>query len=360
LIAAGGTGGHVFPALAVAQELRSRGVDLKWLGTATGLEAERVPRAGIAFEALRVTGLRGRGLARLLRAPVMLLRSLLQAVSAIRHFRPHAVLGMGGYVSGPVGVAAWLLRRPLLIHEQNAIPGTTNKLLAPLATVVLEAFPGAFDVARKAIHTGNPLRRAFREHFAQPCPAGRDASGTDHTKRFRILVLGGSQGALALNETLPRAFSCARNKTVFQIWHQCGQAHVELTRGIYSGTDLDVRVDAFIEDMPAAYAWADVVICRSGAMTVAELACAGVASILVPFPYAVDDHQSANARFLAQPGAAIVIPQDKLNADAVGEQLDRLCADAKRLLAMGTAAKSQAMLDATERVANLCLEQASV
>ena len=266
LIATGGTGGHVFPALAVAHELRERGKSVAWLGTAYGLEARSVPAAGIALHVLSISGLRGRGVGRWLSAPLMLIRSLVEALGALRKIRPHVVLGMGGYVSGPVGLAAWLCRIPLVIHEQNAVAGTTNRLLAPFAAAVLEAFPGSFPASRGAEHVGNPLRGSFLQTVTT---SGQDRTST---RALRILVLGGSQGAQALNEIVPEALAQLSEGTTLEVVHQCGPAHFESTSQAYRRAGIAARVERFIDNMSMVYDWAQLVVCRAGAMTVAELA----------------------------------------------------------------------------------------
>ncbi|MEA2093223.1 MAG: undecaprenyldiphospho-muramoylpentapeptide beta-N-acetylglucosaminyltransferase, partial [Pseudomonadota bacterium] len=306
LIMAGGTGGHVFPALAVAAELSALGVPVAWLGTRRGLEAKLVPAAGYPLMAIRVTGLRGKGLLRLLLAPFMLTLALAQALLVLLRLRPMAVLGMGGFAAGPGGAVAWLLRRPLLIHEQNSVPGTTNRLLAPLARRVLEGFPGSWPAARQALHTGNPVRP---EIASLPQP---DARYANRSEVLRLLIIGGSLGAQVLNQVVPKAIARLPLDARPQIHHQTGQADAAAVQHRYQGIGSDARVEAFIDDMAAAYAWADLVVCRSGALTVAELAAAGVASILVPFPHATDDHQTGNANYLANAAAAILMPQTSL------------------------------------------------
>lgn len=350
LITAGGTGGHVFPALAVAECLRSRGVPVVWLGTRRGLEARLVPAAGIPIEWLEVTGLRGHGWKRRLMAPFMLLRALWQSLAVLRRIRPRAVLGMGGFVSGPGGVAARLLRIPLVIHEQNALAGMTNRWLARwFATRVLAGFPDTFPQAEVV---GNPVRPAIAG-LADPAErfAGRNRVG-------RLLVLGGSQGARALNETLPTALALMPAEQRPQVWHQSGAEGEAMTREGYSTVGLKARVEPFIEDMALAYGWADLVVCRAGALTVAELAAAGLGAVLVPYPYAVDDHQTANARFLVDAGAALLLPQPELSPERLADILSELCTDRERLLSMATAARSRARPDAAERLATRCLEVA--
>ena len=352
LVVAAGTGGHVYPALAVAERLRSMGVDVSWLGTAAGIESRLVPAAGFPFHVSKVAGLRGKGVARWLGAPLLLLRSALRAIAVLARVRPHVVLGMGGYGAGPGGLMARLLGIPLVIHEQNAIPGYTNRILARFATRVLEAFPETFVARARAIHTGNPVRETLAR---SPAPETRLA---DHEGRLRVLVIGGSQGARALNESVPRALATASLGDRVTVRHQCGIANVEATRAGYAALGADAEISGYIEDMGEAYAWADVAVCRAGAMTVAELAAAGVASILVPFPYATDDHQSRNARHLAERGAAIVLAEASLDADSLAAILGSLHEDRDRLESMSRAAYDSAVRDATQRVVARCLEVA--
>lgn len=351
MVMAGGTGGHVFPALAVADELRARGVEVSWLGTRQGLEAEVVPRAGFPIDYVQVSGLRGKGVLSLLAAPVKLLLALSQSVKIISQRKPAAVLGMGGFVSGPGGLAACLKRRPLLIHEQNARAGLTNRLLAPLARRVMEAFLGTFDASEKVLHTGNPLRKTFLD--AVPNKDVVDAGGSTEKHTLRLLVVGGSLGAAKFNEVVPQALTLLDESVRPEIWHQAGKRNIDVARSAYAAAGVEARVDAFIDDMAAAYAWADVVLCRAGAMTIAELAAAGVPSILVPFPFAVDDHQTANARYLADAQAAILLPQPQFNAERLGEILRSLTQN--RLKAMAEAARKLALLDATTQVVEQCL-----
>ena len=352
LVVAAGTGGHVYPALAVADRLRSMGVDVSWLGTAVGIESRLVPAAGFPLHVAKVAGLRGKGLARWLAAPLLLLRSGLRSMAVLARVRPHVVLGMGGYGAGPGGLTARLLGIPLVIHEQNAVPGLTNRILARFATRVLEAFPASFAVRRHAIHTGNPVREALA---GAPAPETRLAH---RGGRLRVLVIGGSQGARALNEAVPRALAVDSLGARVTVRHQCGPAHVEATRASYASAEAEAEVIGYVEDMGAAYAWADVAVCRAGAMTVTELAATGVASILVPFPYATDDHQSRNARFLADCGAALLLAEDDLDAGALAAALGALHADRSRIASMSRAAYDAAVRDAAQRVAAHCLEVA--
>jgi UDP-N-acetylglucosamine--N-acetylmuramyl-(pentapeptide) pyrophosphoryl-undecaprenol N-acetylglucosamine transferase len=346
MIMTGGTGGHVFPALAVAAALRERGAEVFWLGTRQGLEAKLVPAAGIAMEWVSVSGLRGKGAAAWLLAPGRLLWAALQALAVMRRRRPGVVLGMGGFVTGPGGVAAWLSRTPLLIHEQNAIAGFTNRMLAPLAQRVMEAFPGSLR-GRHALHTGNPVRRAIAE---LPPPEQRFAS---RAGRLRLLVLGGSLGARALNELVPAAI--ARLASRPEVWHQCGARHIDEAHEHYRRAAVEARVEPFIDDMAAAYAWADLVLCRAGALTIAELAAAGVGAILVPYPHAVDDHQTRNAAYLAEADAAVVVQQHELSQERLCELLAALL-DRVHLAAMARAARCLARPDAAEQVAAQCFE----
>jgi UDP-N-acetylglucosamine--N-acetylmuramyl-(pentapeptide) pyrophosphoryl-undecaprenol N-acetylglucosamine transferase len=350
LIMAGGTGGHVFPALAVAHELTTLGVPVSWLGTRRGLEARVVPEAGYPLSTIRVSGLRGKGLLRKLLAPLMLVLALWQTLIVFLRLRPAAVLGMGGFASGPGGVTAWLLRRPLLIHEQNAIPGKTNRLLAPLARRVMEGFPGSLPAARHAVHTGNPVRA---EILAVPAPEQRFSERAD---ALRLLVVGGSLGAKALNEAVPQAIGRLPAGDRPQVHHQTGAAGFEAVQHSYRGVADSARVEAFIKDMAAAYAWADLVVCRAGALTVAELAAAGVAAVLVPFPHAVDDHQTANANYLVTAGAAVLVPQAELDAAALATLLARFAGRRDELLEMARAARALARPEAARQVAGLCLE----
>jgi len=352
LIMAGGTGGHVFPALAVAEELTARGVPVSWLGTRRGLEARVVPQAGYPLDTVRVSGLRGRGLLRLLAAPFMLTGALVQALRIELRLRPLAVLGMGGFVSGPGGVVAWLLRRPLLIHEQNSVAGTTNRWLAPLAHTVMVAFPGSLAHKYRPLHTGNPVRGAITRLAA---PAGRFAG---RSGPLRILVVGGSLGASALNTVVPAAI--VQLAGCPELYHQTGSQDLDSVRAAYAAAGIEARVEPFIEDMASAYAWADLVICRSGALTVAELAVVGVAAILVPFPHATDDHQTGNARFLADAGAAILLQQQALTPAALAGLLGDFTGQRDVLLEMACRAHALAMPDAARRVAELCLQAAGI
>ena len=352
LIMAGGTGGHVFPALAVAERLRARGVPVAWMGTRTGLEATLVPKAGIPVEWIEVSGLRGKGLGRKLRTPLMLGRALWQASAILRRLRPRVVLGMGGFASGPGGMMARWLGIPLVVHEQNAIAGLTNRWLARFASQTLEAFPHTFPLARRAVTVGNPVRAAIA---ALPPPEARWANRSGRT---RLLVLGGSQGALALNQLVPQALALLGDDERPEVWHQAGGQLHEAAAVAYREAEVTVRLTPFIEDMAEAYGWADLVLCRAGALTIAELAAAGVGAVLVPFPFAVDDHQTANAWFLEQGGAALIRQQAELDAWRLAATLRELLGDRARLLNMAMAARRLAKMNAAEQVARACLEQA--
>ena len=351
LIMAGGTGGHVMPALAVAHALRSQGHAVRWLGTDKGLEARAVPAAGIELFTLPVAGLRGRGVGRYLSAPLGLLRALWQAISLLRRLRPDVVLGLGGYAAGPGGLAAFALRRPLVIHEQNARPGLTNRLLARLARRVLAGFAGTRLAGRAAEFTGNPVRA---ELLDLPAPRERLAAAP------RLLVLGGSQGAQAINGAVPAALDLLRQggAALPQIRHQAGRAHADAVAADYRARGIEAAVDGFIDDMAAAYRDADLAICRAGALTVAELCAVGLGAILVPYPHAADDHQTANARHMADAGAAIALPQTELTPQRLADALRPLLADATRRLAMAETGRGLARPDAAARVAAVCLEAA--
>jgi len=352
LIMAGGTGGHVFPALAVAECLRAQGVAVVWMGTPTGLEAKLVPPAGFPVEWIRVRGVRGTGLKRRLTAPFMLLAALVQAGAALRRQRPAAVLGMGGFATGPGGVMARLFGIPLVVHEQNARAGLTNRWLARLAARVLEAFPDSFPPTRRAQTVGNPVRAAIA---ALPPPAARFA-GRDGPRR--LLVIGGSQGAKALNELAPAALALVPDADRPQVRHQAGGQWLDIAERAYQAAGVTAQVTPFIADMADAYGWADLVLCRAGALTIAELAAAGVGAILVPFPFAVDDHQTANGRFLERVGAAVLAPQAELTPERLAALLRERLAERAPLLAMATAARAQARVEAAAQVAAVCLEQA--
>jgi UDP-N-acetylglucosamine--N-acetylmuramyl-(pentapeptide) pyrophosphoryl-undecaprenol N-acetylglucosamine transferase len=345
IIMAGGTGGHVFPALALARLLRSRSYDVVWLGTRRGLEARIVPQNNFPIEWLSVGGLRGKGVIPLLAAPFRLAHALYQALGIMRKHRPLVVVGLGGFVTGPGGLAAWLTRAPLVIHEQNAIAGFTNRRLAPLAREVLEAFPESFGGETKARAIGNPVRQ---EIFAVPPPATRFAQ---RSGAIRILVIGGSLGAMKLNAVVPFALARVASTLNVEVRHQAGERWAESARKSYADAKVAADVRPFIEDMAEAYGWADLVICRAGALTVSELAAVGVGSILVPYPHAVDDHQTHNARYLVQEGAAVLIADRDVTAERLADELQRLCAGRGKLLSMAERARLLAKPNAAEELA---------
>ena len=352
VIMAGGTGGHVFPALAVAQSLMEKGWQVSWLGTQKGLESRVIPEHGIDIDWLSVAGVRGKGLTAKIKALFMLLKACGQARTILRQRKPDVVLGMGGFVAGPGGLMAKLLGIPLVIHEQNRVPGTTNKLLAKMANQVLEAFPGSFKKAVKAKCTGNPLRKQF---LNLPEMSGKQAH-----ENIRILVVGGSQGAQILNEVVPEAIAELKPEAIaelkqVQVRHQTGAVMQEQVAARYKTLGVDAEVNAFIEDMTSAYQWADLVICRAGAMTVSEVSAVGVPAIFIPLPGAIDDHQTANARYLTDAGAAIMLAQKDLNVATLLENITKV---SKQLDFMSNTAKQCARLDATEVVADFCMAEA--
>jgi UDP-N-acetylglucosamine--N-acetylmuramyl-(pentapeptide) pyrophosphoryl-undecaprenol N-acetylglucosamine transferase len=351
LIMAGGTGGHVFPALALARLLRAASHEVVWLGTRKGLEARVVPADGFAIEWLSMSGLRGKGTATLLLAPFKLLQSLWQALKVMRRRRPQLVIGFGGFVTGPGGVAAWLTRRPLVIHEQNAIAGYSNRVLARLASRVLSAFPNAFPPGVRDQVLGNPVRA---EILAQEPPVTRFAR---REGALRLLVVGGSLGASRLNAVVPFAVAqLTQSGTRLHVRHQDGESGAAPPRAAYAEAEVTADVAPFIDDMARAYADADLVICRAGALTISELAAVGVASVLVPFPAAVDDHQTFNAQFLVREGAAVLITDRDLTAERLAATLRELCAGRGKLLAMAERARLAAKPRAADDLAAACLE----
>ena len=352
LIMAGGTGGHVYPALAVARALQQQSREVIWLGTRRGLESRVIPAAGIPIEWVQVSGLRGKGAATLLLAPFKLIHALWQSLMVMRKHRPAAVLGMGGFVSGPGGLAAWLTRRPLVIHEQNAVAGMTNRLLARLARVVLQAFPGSFNSSLAVETVGNPVRADIAAIEAPDTRlAGREGP-------IRLLILGGSQGALALNQAVPAALSLLPEDMRPVVRHQSGERTLADARKAYADHDIDVDLTPFIEDMAEAYAWADLVICRAGALTVAELSAAGLPAIFIPLPVAVDDHQTANARPMVEAGAADILQQADMSDQSLANHLERWLASRDTLQERARIARSLAMPDSLSRITNHCLAAA--
>lgn len=350
MVMAGGTGGHVYPALAVAQELRQRGWDISWLGTPNSFESKVVPQYGFDIDWVDAYRLRGQGVVGLALAPIRLVRAMWQAAAVIRRRRPEIVLGMGGFVTGPGGLVARLFGLPLVIHEQNAIPGLTNRWLARIAGTVLQAFPESFPDNSHVTTTGNPVRKEIAG-LAEPAVRMGAHLGPCH-----LLIIGGSLGAEALNKVVPAALGMLTEQTRPVVRHQAGRDKAVSTGHHYDEADVVADISDFIDDMAAAYDWADLVICRAGASTVTELMAAGVASILVPYPHAVDDHQTRNAGYLVNTGAGRLIPQSDLYATILSGHLRQLCQDRTLLLEMANAARTQARPDSTERVADLCEE----
>ena len=350
LIMAGGTGGHIFPGLAVAECLRAQGVPVVWLGAVGGMETKVVPANQIELHTVAVGGLRGKSWRTRLLAPLMLLRALFASIATLQKIRPRSVLSMGGYVAGPGGLAAWLLRRPLLVHEQNRVAGFTNRKLARLAKRVLTGFA---DALPNAEWVGNPVRASIA---ALPDPAQR--IGT-RTGKPRLLVLGGSLGARALNIVLPQALALLTLAERPEVLHQCGSRGLDEARGAYTKAGVDAQVVAFIDDMAGSYGWADLAVCRAGALTLAELTAAGLGALLVPYPHAVDDHQTHNAEALVAVGASELIQEHDLDAQQLAQRLSTLLHDRARMTAMAVAARTLAKPDAAQAIASACMEVAA-
>ncbi len=348
LIMAAGTGGHIYPALAVASAWQQQGGEVVWLGTPKGMESRLIPEQQIPLETISISGLRGKGRGALLWAPFRLLRALLQAIQVIHRTKPDVVLGMGGFVAGPGGLAAWLLRKPLVIHEQNAIAGLTNRLLSRIASTVLEAFPGTFSGKGLVQTVGNPIRSEL----------GKVADLQPH-QPLRLLVLGGSLGAQRINQLMPAVFKALGEKIA--LWHQTGGNNFQEAEGYYRQQQISLEQDAvrvvpYIDDMEAAYQWADLVLCRAGAMTVSELALVGRGAILIPFPFAVDDHQTANGQFLVEVGAAQLVQQRELDEARLVELIGALVASPQQVEEMGRRARDLGQPEATRNVVEICQE----
>ncbi len=344
LVMAGGTGGHVFPGLAVADKLKAQGWQISWLGTQERMEAQLVPEHGYEIDFIDIAGVRGNGLKRLLLAPLRIIKSIIQARAVLKKRHVDLVLGMGGFASGPGGIAAWMMGIPVILHEQNAAAGLTNRILAHFSKKILMGFSGAFR-SEKAVLVGNPVRKELlnlpeKQISAQNSP-------------LKVLVIGGSLGARVLNEQLPKAFS-RFDSSQLKILHQSGKGNDESLKAVYQKLELDVDVQPFIHDMDAAYAWADLVICRAGALTVAEVAVVGLPAIFVPLPHAVDDHQTKNAQDLLNKEAALLIPQNELNADKVSDYLQRFSQNRALLKKMSENSRKAAITDATESLAAIC------
>ncbi len=373
LVMAGGTGGHIFPGLAVAEKLKKEGWQIHWLGTADRMEADIVPAHGFDISFINISGLRHKNLLTWIKLPFKLINSLRQALAVIRKIKPDVVLGMGGYASAPGGLAAWLMKKPLVIHEQNAAAGLTNRLLARIATKVCCAFPNAFKNNVAAQIVGNPLRSSIGEHATTDITTG--INGEDVTKTsHNILVVGGSLGAQVLNKIVPLSFAkliestnsthkSRSNKLLpFKVWHQTGKGKQQRVIEAYNQQNLadeQVKVTEFIDDIASAYQWADVVICRAGALTVSELAMAATPAIFIPLPHAVDDHQTKNAQYLVSRGGAMLLKQKDLSSDILAELLNELFSEPKILKNMAQATFAAADAKATTKVAELCQQVAA-
>ena len=348
LIMAAGTGGHVYPALSTAAYLGEQGWHIDWLGTSKGIEQRLVPAAGYQLHCIDITGLRGKGMLSLLGAPWRLIKSLWQAWLILGRIKPDVVLGMGGFIAGPGGLATYLRRTPLLIHEQNAVAGLTNKLLRPLSWCVMQAFAGTFKDA-SVLTVGNPIRADFTGKINKQA----------NQQNLNLLVVGGSLGALALNQIIPKVLAKLPTEISMQVRHQCGPKHLQITQEAYQQASVQGQVDAYIDDMPAAFATADIIICRAGALTVSELAAAGKPAILVPYPYAVDDHQTANAQILVAAGGAVLMPQAQMQVTSLEQALLPLLTQPELRAKMTQAALSVAQPQATAAVAKQCMEAVS-
>ena len=347
LIMAGGTGGHVFPGLAIAEYLRRKAIEVYWLGTREGLETKWVGEAHIPLRFITITGLRGKGIKSQLLAPFKIVKAIWQAYRVIHEVNPDVVIGMGGFVSGPGGIASWLSRYPLIIHEQNAKVGITNKILAVFAKKILEGFPSAFSNRSKVMTVGNPVRAEI-ESLSPP-----EIRLYPPRSPFHLLVLGGSLGAKALNEMMPRVLSSLPTNKRPVIFHQTGDKHFEDTKKYYESTGIDVKLVPFVQDMASAYAWADMVLCRAGALTVAELSSAGLGAIFVPFPFAVDDHQTANAEYMVKHHAAIYIQQTDLTAERLSDIVSTFSDKPEKRLAMAKAAYQLRKANVCEKIFNI-------
>jgi UDP-N-acetylglucosamine--N-acetylmuramyl-(pentapeptide) pyrophosphoryl-undecaprenol N-acetylglucosamine transferase len=350
LIMAGGTGGHIFPGLAVADALRQKNIPVRWLGAEGGMETRTVPEAGIELDLVAITGLRGKGVMRWIRMPFMLLKAVWQARRLLEANPPGCAVSFGGYAAAPGGIAAWTKGIPVLVHEQNRIPGMTNRLLTRFARKVMQGFPGTFPKELSPVDSGNPVRR---EVAALPEPNVRLA---ERSGPIRVLITGGSQGAQILNLKVPGALKLLSSSIAMDVRHQAGAKRVDEAVESYASAGVDADIQPFISDMAEAYAWADLVICRSGALTVAELAAAGVASVLVPFALAVDDHQTRNAEYLAEANAAFILPQSSLEPEALAKILKPLLSDRAVLLSMASSARQMSLPQAAEIVAEACGE----
>lgn len=350
LIMGGGTGGHVFPGLAVANFLHSQGIEVHWLGTPQGLESRLVPEANYPLHTISISGLRGKGIKPLFTAPIKISAAIWQSLNVIKKINPDLVIGMGGFVSGPGGIASWLSNRPLIIHEQNAKAGLTNKMLAHIAKYVMEGFPNAFKAAQKVVSVGNPVRAEIEKI------AGPELRFKARKKPYHLLVLGGSLGAQSLNKIMPGAMAKLALDERPEILHQTGERHFIETKNLYESMHIEANLKPFIQDMKSAYEWADVVVCRAGALTVAELCMVGLGAILIPFPYAVDDHQTANANFMVQNKAAICIQQSELTESRLADIVRELFQVPEKYAAMGAAAYQLRKVNVVKDILKICQE----
>ena len=353
LIIAAGTGGHVFPALSIATELHARGAKVEWLGTHRGMENRILDGTDFKLHRVSVNGLRGAGLLKILTAPWMLLKAFFESRAVLKDVKPDLVIGMGGFVCGPAGIASKFLGIPLFIHEQNAVPGMTNRILAPLAAEVFEAFPNTFANRSRVRFTGNPLRKAIMH-------VRKTEGGAEFDERpLRLLVLGGSQGAQAINEVVPEVVANFREDAELEVLHQVGANNLETAETLYQSLgmspDLDTRVVAFVEDMAEAYQWADLIVCRSGASTVSEVAAVGIPAIFIPYPHHKDQQQTLNAKWLSDAAAAVTLQQSLLTTTSLLEVIRDLAKDRQKLQRMGKKAGSLAITDASTQIVDACL-----
>ncbi len=349
MVIAGGTGGHIFPALAVADALTKQGCEVRWLGSSYGMEKKLVPER-YPIDYVKVKGLRRNGLLAKLLMPLRMLQAVLRARKIMRAYKPDVVLAMGGYVSAPGGLAARLLKIPLVIHEQNAVAGMTNRFLAKFASTILQAFPDAFPAGIDAKTVGNPVRESLSSLSS---PAERYQQ---HQGALRVLILGGSQGARAINEQMIAVFRDYPNADALSVWHQAGSLDYDKVKKAYASLNVDAKVEAFIDDMAAAYGWADLVVCRAGALTVSEVSAVGVASVFIPYPFAVDNHQYGNAQYLQKADAALLLQQDKMDTPTMLALLQKFAASRDDLLVMATKAKEMSKLDAVQQVVDQCVK----
>jgi len=352
MLLAGGTGGHIFPALAVAAVLRQRGIPVCWLGAHGAMENEVVPKHDIELDTLPISGLRGKGWWTLFVAPIRIMWAVWIASSLLRRHKPRAVVAFGGFASAPGGIAAWLHRLPLLVHEQNRAPGLTNRLLAKLAKQVLCGFPATF-ARGPVVVTGNPVRA----DIAALVPPQQRLAG--RTGPLRLLIIGGSQGAQVLNQTVPQVLATWASTEIIDVWHQCGKKWGAATQQAYREAGVQARIEPFVQDMAHAYTWADIVLCRAGASTLAEVCAVGIGSVLVPFALAVDDHQTRNAQYLCEHGAAYLLTQDKTLANRLHHVLSELVAHPERRLQLAVAARQLALPKAAAHIADIILEEAT-